>query len=346
MSTRFLSVVLPVYQEHDNIGPCLRGLWKALHASEHEILVCYDFEEDSTLAAIRAMPDAPPSVRLVKNHFGRGAANAIRSGFAEAKGDVLVTTMADLSDPPDKVLELAAHMSRSGAAVVSGSRYMRGGSQSGGPAIKSTLSRLAGLTLHWIAGVGTHDPTTNFRAYSRSFLERITVESRHAFDLALEITVKAHLAGELVSETPSSWIDRTAGESRFRVWAWVPKYLRWYWMAMRAPALVWSVWLALALCGALLFDASPALLATTAALGAAAILLCRARRGRNVVSDAVLPLLSSAPLHAWAAEREALSISVAAAAALGVAWWVFVVPARTRPRPQLDREPEHGPAQP
>src|SRR6058998_2432280 len=94
-----ISVVLPVYDERENIAACLRGLWGALAAVEHEILVCYDFDEDSTLPVIAAMPDRPPSVRLVRNTLGRGAPNAIRAGFAAAQGDVVVTTMADLSDP-------------------------------------------------------------------------------------------------------------------------------------------------------------------------------------------------------------------------------------------------------
>lgn len=346
MSERIVSVVLPVYQERENIGPCLRGLWKALHGAEHEILVCYDFEEDSTLAAIRAMPDAPPSLRLVKNHFGRGAANALRSGFAEAKGEVVVTTMADLSDPPEKILELAAHMRESGAAIVSGSRYMRGGSQSGGPLVKRTLSRLAGLTLHWIAGIGTHDPTTNFRAYRRSFLERIEIESRNAFDLALEITVKAHLAGERVSEVPSSWIDRSAGESRFRVWAWMPKYLRWYWMAMWAPLLVWSVWLALMLVGVVALEASASVLITRSLLSLSAIVVCRSRRGRTLASDALLPVLLSAPARVWAAERGWSVISSVVALAVSAGWIVFAKSPRKEHASDRIAESESGPAQP
>ena len=57
MTERSISVVVPVYEEGENIGPCLRGLWRVLSDHEHEILICYDFEEDPTLAAIEAMPD-------------------------------------------------------------------------------------------------------------------------------------------------------------------------------------------------------------------------------------------------------------------------------------------------
>ncbi len=309
-----ISVVVPVYNEHENIATCLRGLWRVLAGHEHEILVVYDFEADSTLPAIRAMDDAPPSLRLVKNDLGKGAANAIRAGFAAASGDVVVTTMADLSDPPEKILELAAQMRASGDAVVAGSRYMEGGVQKGGPLIKRTLSRCAGLSLHWLAGLGTHDATNNFKAYSRSYLQEIEVEAEGAFDIGLELSVKAHLAGLGVSEVPTSWVDREAGASRFQVWKWAPKYLRWYWVAMREPVLVW-----LALIAAWRWETlgadwtggivgiEPAIhvgLAVAAALG---VLGVRRLRGRTRWFDALLPLAWCNPwLHGLAGRHAPL----------------------------------------
>ena len=86
-------------------------------------------------------------------------------------------------------------LARDGADVVSASRYMRGGHQVGGPLLKRLMSRTAGLTLHWFAGVPTHDPTNNFKLYSRRFLDAVTIESTAGFELALELTVKATLAG-------------------------------------------------------------------------------------------------------------------------------------------------------
>jgi len=44
-----------------------------------------------------------------------------------------------------------------------------------------------------------------------------------------ELTVKAHLMGMRVAEVPTTWRDRTAGQSRFQLWQWLPRYMRWYW---------------------------------------------------------------------------------------------------------------------
>ena len=60
----------------------------------------------------------------------------------------------------------------------------------------------------------------------------MTIESTGGFELGIELTVKAHLLGLRVDEVPTTWRDRTAGTSRFRLWAWLPQYLRWYWLGL------------------------------------------------------------------------------------------------------------------
>ena len=140
--------------------------------------------------------------------------------------------MSDGSDEPHVVDPMVA-LARDGADVVSASRYMKGGHQIGGPPLKRLMSRTAGLTLHWFGGVATHDPTNNFKLYSRSFLESVTIESTAGFELALELTVKATLAGRQVAEVPTTWRDRTEGQSNFKLRQWLPHYLHWYAAAFR-----------------------------------------------------------------------------------------------------------------
>jgi hypothetical protein len=124
-------------------------------------------------------------------------------------------------------------LAEGGADVVCGSRYMPGGRQIGGPVLKGLMSRLAGLTLHWFCGLPAHDLTNGFRAYRRSFLERTPILSATGFSLGLELAVRAHFGGGKIAEVPTTWHDRTAGQSHFRVLAWLPHYLYWYFWAFR-----------------------------------------------------------------------------------------------------------------
>jgi glycosyltransferase involved in cell wall biosynthesis len=221
-----LSIVVPVYNEGAAVVAVLRGLASAVR-TPHEILVVYDFDEDTTVPAVRAVAADLPTVRLHRNDLGRGVLNAMKAGFAEARGPYVLVSMADGSDEPG-IVDLMVAFAKGGADVVAASRYMRGGRQVGGPPLKRLMSRTAGLTLHWFAGVPVHDPTNNFKLYSRRFLDSVTIESTAGFELALELTVKATLAGRRLAEVPTTWRDRTAGQSNFRLRAWLPHYLYWY----------------------------------------------------------------------------------------------------------------------
>jgi dolichol-phosphate mannosyltransferase len=222
-----LSVIVPVYNEGENVVPMLKGVVERTRARPLEVLVVHDFDEDTTVPVVKRLQSEIPELHLHRNTIGRGVINALKSGLAAARAPYVLVTMGDGSDDPgdiDAMYELA----RGGADVVAGSRYMRGGRQVGGPLLKRTMSRAAGLSLHWLAGIPVHDATSNYRLYSKRLLEQVTIESDGGFELGIELTVKAYLLGMRVAEVPTTWRDRTAGQSRFQLWRWLPRYLRWY----------------------------------------------------------------------------------------------------------------------
>jgi glycosyltransferase involved in cell wall biosynthesis len=221
-----LSIVLPVYNEGEAVEPVLRGLSESV-GTPHELVVVYDFDEDTTVPVIERLSAEIPGLRGLRNELGRGVLNAMKAGIAGTSAPYVLISMADGSDEPH-VVDPMVRFAELGADVVSASRYMAGGRQIGGPFLKRLMSRTAGLTLHWFAGVPTHDPTNNFKLYSRRFLDATTIESTAGFELALELTVKATLAGRRVAEVPTTWRDRTAGQSNFKLRKWLPHYLHWY----------------------------------------------------------------------------------------------------------------------
>jgi glycosyltransferase involved in cell wall biosynthesis len=221
-----LTIVLPVYNEGEAVEPVLRGLSAGV-ATTHELVVVYDFDADTTVPVIARLADEIPKLRGLRNDLGRGVLNAMKAGIAGTTAPYVLISMADGSDEPAIVDSMVA-LARGGADVVAASRYMKGGQQVGGPRLKGLMSRTAGLTLHWFAGVPTHDPTNNFKLYSRRFLDATPIESKAGFELALELTVKATLAGRRVAEVPTVWRDRTSGQSNFKLRKWLPNYLHWY----------------------------------------------------------------------------------------------------------------------
>jgi dolichol-phosphate mannosyltransferase len=224
-----VSVVIPVHNEGAAIRTCLERILRDVLLPS-EVLVVHDTPEDTTVPHAQAVAATDPRVRTVLNTYGPGPANAIRFGIEAARSPVAVVTMADGSDDPRQIDELARLVDR-GVVVAAASRYMPGGQQVGGPRLKRLMSRWAGRSLHTFARVGTRDATNSFKAYSTEFVARVGIESRTGFEIGLELTAKATRLRLPVAEIPTIWLDRQLGESRFDLGRFMPSYLRWYFFA-------------------------------------------------------------------------------------------------------------------
>ncbi len=231
MAFDFLNIVIPVYNEGENIAKTLEEIERKLKYP-HETHIIYDFDEDDTIPAVKKFIEErnARNVKLIKNKYGRGALNAIKTGFESFESGAVLVTMADLSDEIADANVMLEKMNE-GYDLVCASRYSKGGAQIGGPKLKGALSRLAGLTLRYFAGIPTKDPTNSFKLYSKKLLNEIKIESDGGFELGLEIVVKAKSAGYKIAETPTIWRDRTAGKSKFKLLKWLPKYAKWYFFA-------------------------------------------------------------------------------------------------------------------
>jgi dolichol-phosphate mannosyltransferase len=225
-----LYVVVPVRNEAQNFPRFYESLTRHV-TMPFRLVIVYDAEDDTTLPVARALAEQDSRILFVRNEAG-GILNALRCGLAYPPSGAVIVSMADLSDDHAKIDEMVS-LYRSGCDVVAASRYSKGGRQIGGPLLKRVLSQVAGLSLHFLAGLPTRDPTNNFKLYSSRLLHSVTLESTKGFEVALELTVKAHLAGMRIGEVPATWRDRVAGRSSFRLFAWLPGYLRWYAQAFR-----------------------------------------------------------------------------------------------------------------
>ena len=224
-----LGILIPVYDEKENIGETIESIEIDV-TIPHKIYLIYDFDEDNTLPVAREFQLKGIDIGFIKNPIG-GVSNAIKKGFEEAKENCLLVTMADHSDDYSIVDEMCRFM-ENGIDVVCGSRYMKGGKQIGGPFLKKILSHIAGLSLRYLARLPIHDVTNSFKLYRKAMVDSIHLESNGGFEIGMEIALKAHFSGFRVIEIPCTWYRRQKGKSRFRLFHWAPKYLRWYFYAL------------------------------------------------------------------------------------------------------------------
>src|ERR1700749_1220134 len=225
--TTELDIVIPVYNESENILPTLRALARELKTPAR-VLICYDMPEDTTLSAVRDNVQLYPNLpfEFVRNPRS-GPHMAVRAGFDASDAPYVLVFPAD-DDFNAGILDQMVALSRSGSDIVCASRFMRGGVMQGCPWLKATLVRTAAFLLPHVPRLPTHDPTSGFRLFSRRVVERIAIESDQGFCYSIELLVKAHRLGWPVAEVPARWFERQHGASRFRVLKWLPAYLRWY----------------------------------------------------------------------------------------------------------------------
>lgn len=228
-----LNIVIPVYNEKDNIKKLFDEIKSNIKVS-YQVFIIYDFDEDNTLEEVNKIKNLYDfNISLIKNKYGKGALNAIKTGLYLDNDNPVLVIMADLSDSLEIVDSMYKKITEEGYGLVCGSRYMKGGKQIGGPFFKGLMSRTAGISLHILTGINTHDISNSFKMYSRELLDNITIESNGGFELGMEIAVKAYSMGYKITEIPSTWKDRSNGESRFKLFSWLPNYLHWYFYALK-----------------------------------------------------------------------------------------------------------------
>lgn len=222
----YISIIVPVYNEGTNIAKFIYNLETSVNI-KHEVLIIYDFYKDNTVPIVKRLKRQFRNIKLIKNIFGSGLINACKTGFKKAKGNFMVVMAGDLADEP-KTINKMYELAEKGYDIVCASRYSKGGKKLGGSLIKSALSKFAGLTTPVLLGIPTSDLTNGFKMYNRKLFEKINIESQGGWEFTMEILIKAHILGFKITDTPSTWKERSSGKSKFKFFKWLPKYIHWY----------------------------------------------------------------------------------------------------------------------
>ena len=197
-----LEIIIPVYNEGANIVSTLDSFHRHVK-TPYRVLIVYDFDEDDTLPAVAAYPKDRAEIILVKNP-GQGPNRAMVAGLEESRAPFVLTHMADDEFNAD-LLDSMVGKIKSGAEIVTGSRFMKGGCMKGCVWYKKLITQTASLTLYYVHLLPVHDATNAFRMFSRRTLETIEIESTEGFNVAFELLVKAVRLGWKVDEVPARW---------------------------------------------------------------------------------------------------------------------------------------------
>lgn len=214
-----LSVVIPAYNEEQNIAACLHELRKTFgekYRIPYEIICVNDNSRDNTEAVIRGVMQEDPCVRIVNRRPPGGFGRAIRSGLEHVTGDVVIIYMADLSDDPEDAVAYYRKIEE-GYDCVYGSRFMKGSVVKQYPRLKLIVNRIVNRTIQILFWTEHNDLSNAFKCYRTSVIKDCGPFRASHFNITLEMSISALIRQYNIASIPISWYGRTWGSSNLRM---------------------------------------------------------------------------------------------------------------------------------
>jgi dolichol-phosphate mannosyltransferase len=221
-----LSVVIPAHNEEGRIASTVRAFHHALAEAGvvHEILVVNDSSRDRTEDVLKGLSREIKQCRYINNAPPNGFGFAVRAGLAAFRGDSVAIVMADASDSPADLVAYHRKM-QEGFECVFGSRFIAGAQVVDYPLPKLLLNRLANFCIRVLFWNRYNDVTNAFKLYRRSVIAGLQPLLAYHFNLTVELPLKAIVRGYSYAVVPTSWFNRTAGVSKFKIKEMGSRYL-------------------------------------------------------------------------------------------------------------------------
>lgn len=208
-----LSLILPTYNEAENLSDLLEEIDHVLKTVPYEVIVVDDDSPDRTWEVAQLLAEERPYLRVLRRRGRRGLASAVVEGFAMAGGDVLVVMDADRQHDSSLLPQLYAAI-QNGADIAVASRYTEGGGTGVWMRARTFESALATRCVRFVCGVSVRDPLSGFFALKREHFRRVASSLRpRGFKILLEVLSQLP-RGMRVEEFPYHFRIRTAGESK------------------------------------------------------------------------------------------------------------------------------------
>ncbi|MBX7143042.1 MAG: glycosyltransferase family 2 protein [Oligoflexia bacterium] len=210
-----LTIVIPCYNEKETIQNIVNAV-KAAPVPDKEIIIVDDFSTDGTRALLQAEIEKQVD-KVIYHQVNQGKGAALRTGFREASGDVVVVQDADLEYDPQEYPKLMEPISKGRADVVFGSRFM--GAQAHRVVYFWHMVGNKFLTLmsNMFTNINLTDMETCYKMFRREIIQSITIEEDR-FGFEPEITAKVARKGCRIYEVGISYYGRTYAEGKKIGW--------------------------------------------------------------------------------------------------------------------------------
>jgi glycosyltransferase involved in cell wall biosynthesis len=210
----YISVVIPTLNEEKNIGKLIPGVKKQLSDYRYELVVVDGYSKDRTVAIAKRM-----GARIIYDKVGKGS--ALIKGLKNAKGDILISMDADMSNEP-KELKLLIDTIDIGYDICTGSRFIIGGGSEDMPRLRVFGNKFFVFLVNTIFGANYTDLCYGYRSFRKGVAERLNLKEK-GFGIETEINIKAIKKHMKIIEVPSNEKKRAAGEGKLRTFhdGWV-----------------------------------------------------------------------------------------------------------------------------
>jgi undecaprenyl-phosphate 4-deoxy-4-formamido-L-arabinose transferase len=207
MTSPYLSVVVPVFNEQENLRNLHQALSPVMKAigKPYEVIYIDDGSVDRSLEILRELQASDPTIVVIEFSRNFGQHSAIFAGFDQSRGEIVVTLDADLQNPPEAIPSLV-HTIESGYDVVGGWREDRQDSF-----FRKTASKIVNKIISWSTGVKLKDYGCMLRAYRRSIIQQICKCS----EISSFIPALANTFARSIAEIQVPHRDRAEGRSKY-----------------------------------------------------------------------------------------------------------------------------------
>lgn len=226
MSKPSLSIILPTYNEKENIKILIPKIEKAFGHVNHEIIIVDDNSPDETARASEELNKKYGNIRVIVRKKKEGIGTAIREGYNSAKNSIILSSDADLSFTLSDTYKLYEKI-QEGYDLVWGSKYSKGSFYE--PAtwrgrVKRWVSKNGNKIIMIATGIRANDFTANLRAIKKDVWVQIeTQEKTNTF--LMEMILKCKYGGLRVVEMPVTFNARIYGESKMNLGVEAPKFI-------------------------------------------------------------------------------------------------------------------------